>query len=376
MAAARAQEPFARDEYGFVSGFSARHLDLFSDERWTRQIEREGMLLFGVTKGPMFDFVSNALLFQNGQRHRDMRGPLVRTFAHKVIADLRPAIRARAEAMVTELTGAGEVDFVTSFAGPFPAGVIAAILGVPEEDAPLFTAHVYSAIRGLSQVSPEIRVESDADLAKLTDYVDGLLEDRRAGGIDDFMARYLIRVSDGPLDPVEIRTQMVTLVMAGADTTRGGLASTLSQLLQHRDQWDAVVADPERWLPATVSEGLRYDPVIGSLPRIVTEAREVDGVLFTPGTVVATSMLTVLRDPEVYADPDRFDITRTDHPRLHPVFGSGPHRCLGEALARIELEEGIGAFARLAPHVALAGPPLRMRGYGAVRQISDLRVTM
>jgi hypothetical protein len=376
MAAARAQGPFAKDEFGIVSAFSARHLNLFSDERWTRQIEREGMLLSGVTQGPMFDFISNSLLFQNGQRHRDMRGPLVRTFAHKVIAGMRPAIRARAEAMVKALVGQGEVDFVAGFAGPFPAGVIAAILGVPEEDAPRFTAHVYSAIRGLSLVSPDIRAESDADLTHLTDYVEGLLDARRDRGPRDFMADYLDRMAEGPLDAVEIRTQMVTLVMAGADTTRGGLASTLSQLLQNPDQWALVTDYPDKWLPGAVAEGLRYDPVIGSLPRIVTDPREVDGVLFPAGAVVATSMLTALRDPEVYSDPDRFDITRSDHPRLHPVFGSGPHRCLGEALARIELEEGIGAMARHAPHVAPTGPPLRMRGYGAVRQISDLRVTM
>ena len=86
-------------------------------------------------------------------------------------------------------------------------------------------------------------------------------------------------------------------------------------------------------------------------------------------------MLTSLRDPQVYADPDRFDVFRSDHPRLHPVFGSGPHRCLGEILARIELEEALKALARQLPHLAMDGPPPVMRGYGAVRSISDLFVS-
>lgn len=92
------------------------------------------------------------------------------------------------------------------------------------------------------------------------------------------------------------------------------------------------------------------------------------------GTLVAGSMLTALRDPAVYADPDRFDITRQDHPRLHPVFGGGPHRCLGEALARIELEEALGALARILPDLELDGPPARLRGYGAVRDLTSMRV--
>ncbi|MEO1732647.1 MAG: cytochrome P450 [Pseudomonadota bacterium] len=376
MMAAWNQGPFAKDKFGIVTAFSAAHMTELADERFTRQIETEGLRMSGVTSGPMYDFISNALLFQNGQRHRDMRGPLVRTFAHKVIADLRPHVRARAETMVRSLVGGGRTDFVNEFAGPLPAQVIAAVLGVPEEDAPRFTKHVYSAIRGLSLVSPEVREESDADLYLLTKYVAGLLADRDASPLDDFLTDYLAKVPGGNMDEVEIRTQIVALVLAGSDTTRGGLTATLSYLLQHRDQWELLVSDPDTWVPSAVNEGLRYDPVIGSLPRIVTEPHELGGVLFPEGALVASSMLTALRDPAVYDAPNRFDITRTDHPRLHPIFGSGPHRCLGEALARIELEEGLRAWATVAPHTVLDGAPIKMRGYGAVRQITPLAINL
>jgi cytochrome P450 len=169
---------------------------------------------------------------------------------------------------------------------------------------------------------------------------------------------------------------MIGLVVAGSDTTRGALTATLSQLLQHPDQWNMLVNDPEKWAPAAVSEGLRFDPVIGSLARITTEPREIEGVLFPKGSFVAVSMLTALRDPAIYGDPNRFDITRGDHPRLHPVFGGGPHRCLGEALARIELGETIKVLARLAPRMVLDGPPAKLRGYGAVRTLGPMQVRM
>ncbi len=374
MQAAWRQGPLARDKFGIVSGFSMAQMEAFNDDRWTRQVELEAMWAAGVTSGPMFDFVRDMVLFANGQTHRNRRGPLVRTFAHKVIAELRPGIAERAERMIAPLRGTGAVDFVAEIAGSMPARVIAAIIGAPEKDTDLFARHVYSAIRGLSICSEEIRAESDADMAALDRYVAGLIADRRAAPQEDFLTAYLDRVAGGPLDENEVRAQMVGLVVAGSDTTRGALTATVSQLLLHPDQWAMLVSDPDRWAPAAVAEGLRFDPVIGSLARISTEPREVEGYLLPKGTFVAASMLTALRDPAIYADPNRFDITRSDHPRLHPVFGGGPHRCLGEALARIELEEALKALARLAPDLSLDGPPVRLRGYGAVRTLGPMQV--
>ncbi len=374
MQAARARGPLAMDRYGFVTAFSQAHMELFNDDRWTRQIELEGMRAAGVSSGPMFDFVQNALLFANGQTHRNRRAPLVRTFAHKVIAELRPEVAARAEAMIAPLRGAGSVDFVQAIAGPLPAQVIAAIVGAPEEDTAMFAAHVYSAVRGLSIVGPEERAASDTDMRHLDRYVAGLIADRRTAPKEDFLTDYLRRTQDGPLSETEVRAQMIGVVLAGSDTTRGALTATVSHLLQHPEQWRMLVEAPQTWAAAAASEGLRFDPVIGSLARITTEPREIEGVMIPQGTLVAGSMLTALRDPAVYADPDRFDITRQDHPRLHPVFGGGPHRCLGEALARIELEEALGALARILPDLELDGPPARLRGYGAVRDLTSMRV--
>lgn len=376
MQAAWDQGPLARDKIGIVSGFSMAQMLLFNDDRWTRQIELEALWAAGVTDGPMFEFISNMVLFSNGQTHRNRRGPLVRTFAHKVIAELRPEIAARAGALIAPLRGTGSVDFAGQIAGPLPAQVIAAIVGAPEEDTAQFANHVYSAIRGLSICSEEVRVESDADMQHLDSYMAALIADRRQAPQLDFLTDYLARVKGGPLDENEVRAQMIGLVVAGSDTTRGALTATVSQLLQHPEQWAMLIADPDKWAPAAVSEGLRFDPVIGSLARISTETREVDGILLPKGTFVAASMLTALRDPDVYSDPNRFDITRTDHPRLHPIFGGGPHRCLGEALARIELEESLKALARLVPDMALDGLPVKLRGYGAVRLLGAMDVLM
>lgn len=376
MARARANGPLAKDKLGIVSAFALSDMLDFNDDRWTRQLELESMFASGVSDGPMFDFVRNVLLFANGETHKKRRTPLTRTFAHPVVAALRPEIRQRAEQLIAPLIGLGEVEFVQAIASPLPARIIASIIGAPEDDAETFGAHVYSAIRGLSVCSDEVRADSDRDMAAVTDYVGRLLAERQESPQDDFMTSYLQKVADGPLDDTEIRAQIVGLVLAGSDTTRGALTSTMSRLMQNPEQWALLVNDPDTYVSGAVSEGLRYDPVIGSLARITTEPRVVHGFKLPAASFVAASMLTALRDPAVYADPDRFDITRDDHPRWHPVFGGGPHRCLGEALARIELEEALRALAKLAPHMTLAGPPTRMRGYGAVRTITPMRVLM
>ncbi len=374
MAKSRGVGPLVKDRLGIVSAFSLADMLEFNDDRWTRQIELEGMFASGVSGGPMFDFVSNVLLFANGAIHTNRRTPLTRTFAHPVVAALRPEIRRRADALIKPLVGTGQIEFVDAIASPLPAKIIASIVGAPEDDAERFGAYVYSAIRGLSLVSEQVRAESDRDMAALTDYVGGLLEDRRQTPQEDFMTSYLEKVADGPLDDTEIRAQMVGLVLAGSDTTRGALTATVSQLMQHPDQWALLVSDPDTHAPGAVSEGLRFDPVIGSLARITT--RDVHGYRLPASTFVSGSMLTALRDPEVYANPDQFDITRQDHPRWHPVFGGGPHRCLGEALARIELEEALKALATHAPDMQLIGPPTRLRGYGAVRTLTPMTVSI
>jgi cytochrome P450 len=144
-------------------------------------------------------------------------------------------------------------------------------------------------------------------------------------------------------------------------------------LLQHREQWEAVCADPEL-VPAAVVEALRYEPPVGSTPRFTLEDIELEGCTIPAGRVLSLSTLSAMRDPALYADPDRFNIRRADHPSRHPVFGGGPHRCLGEILAKAELEEGLAALASVLPHVQLMGDPPTMTGHAGIRRISEMRL--
>ncbi|MGE0409667.1 MAG: cytochrome P450 [Amphiplicatus sp.] len=367
--------PVARTPLGPYIALRYRHAGLLTNPETTRQMELETLRLQGVKSGPLFELFANGMLFSNGAAHKRHRGPVVKTFAFKIMEAMRGEIAARAAGAVEARLGAGPIDFLNEIAGAIPADIIARILGVPAADTPQFARWVYSGIRGLAIHDPGKRAEIERDLQSLVDYVQGLIDARRRRPQDDFLTHYVGAADEaGEMTLAEIRTQIAGLILAGADTTRIAICSTLSQLLQHKEQWRALCHDPNGLKRRAAEEGLRYDPVVGAIPRVALVDLDFDGHVVPAGSIVALSLLSALRDPEVYADPDRFDIFRDDHPKWHLAFGAGAHRCLGEALARAELEETIAAIARLAPNTALVGPPPRLAGQHAVRAVDRMQV--
>ena len=203
--------------------------------------------------------------------------------------------------------------------------------------------------RGLGGFRDEDFPAIEAAAAQLMGYVEELLEARRQEPREDFLSSYLARVDeDGALSPIETLMQIVSVIIGGSDTTRFGLTSTVSQLLQRRPQWEALGSDPAL-VPGAVLEGLRFEPPVGAIGRVVTAPVEIDGVALKPGTVVNLSILSGQRDETVFAEPDVFDIERRDHPRWSLSFGHGAHRCVGEALARAEMEEALIALSQRLP---------------------------
>lgn len=376
--AARPQGPLIVFRTGGLLAIRAADVvPLLTDPR-VRQVGTEGLALAGITAGPFHRFASHTMLLSHGAAHARRRRPAARAFHFSLMEKLRPAIRAAADELLEEIRAGlpadGTFDLRDRFASILPARIIARILGLAEAEIPDFTRLVYAMSPGLSfGLKPEEWPAVDAASAGLFAYCERLLAERRVAPRDDFLTDYLRLVDDsGDLDADETLMQVVSLVLAGADTTRGALTILASLLLATGD-WAAVAADPAL-APGAVAESLRFEPSVGSVAVVPLEPVAVGGITVPPGLPVGLSTLSAMRDPDLYADPDRFDIRRTDHPRLHLVFGGGPHRCLGEALARAEMEEGLRALAAAMPGLRLAGRPARMTGVGGIRQVSALPV--
>ncbi|HYD86368.1 MAG TPA: cytochrome P450 [Vitreimonas sp.] len=374
LKAMREQAPIARTPMGIVLALRHRHLELVTSDA-TRQLETETKVMQGITSGPIWEMTRTGMLFANGETHARRRAPVAKTFAFKLMDAMRPAAAALAAELIEPRIGAGPIDFVNEIAAQIPARIIADILGIPRSDLPVFMGWIADTAESLGFIDLKRREQIEKSLVEFNDYVEKLLNDRRAAPREDFLSEYVrATASEDALSEAEVRTQILGLILAGSDTTRGSLCLILAHLLRHPQQWRAFCADPQGLKKAVVAEGLRYDPIVSGVPpRVALRDIELDGYLIPAGTPIAVSLISALRDPEVYADPDRFDIARTDHPRWHPIFGGGAHRCLGEALAKAEMEETLAVIARLAPNTQLIGDVPKCSA-GPIRQVGEMRV--
>lgn len=369
----REKAPIARTDVGVTLALRNRHFELVTSDA-TRQIETETKLMQGITDGPIYDFTRLAMLFANGETHIRRRLPVARTFAFKLMQAMRPRIRDIAEDLIGSKIGVGPVDFVSDIASQFPARIIAEILGIPDSDVPTFLNWIQDTASALGMIDPAQRDQIEASLNAFYDYVADLLDQRRKNPQEDFVTEYVRKTAEaGNLGEDEIRTQLLGLILAGSDTTRGSICMILSELLQHPQQWTDLTADPDGLKRAAVEEGMRYQPIVSGIPRIAMRDIEIDGYLVPKGAVIAISIISALRDPEIFSEPDRFNIHRADQQRWHFGFGAGAHRCVGEALARAEMEEMLATIARMAPNTKLIGdPPILMPA--AIRQVGPMTV--
>jgi cytochrome P450 len=371
----RAVYPFVRHETGAY--IVLRHADVERLGRDPRAAASETALpeMRGITDGALFEFFQQGMLTANGAVHRRRRSPFSRSFAARTIADLRPHIRRAAEELINDWYAGGQVEFVGQFASPLPARVIGDLLGLPRADIPAFTVLVYDLTRFLGySATPDQIPKSEAAARQLCEYVEKAINDRRRVPRDDFLSKFLEKTeAAGELSPLEIVIQIVQLIAGGSDTTRVAIVMQLALLLQRREQWDAVCRNPAL-IPGAVAEALRFEPGGASFARVTTEDIELGGAVLPARQLVICSTMSAARDEEAYERPDVFDIRRTDQRRLHPAFGVGAHRCLGEALARAELEESLTALAARIPQLQLVQAPT-IQGHTSVRRVDAMRIS-
>jgi cytochrome P450 family 103 len=368
----RETSPLAIGPNNMIFAMRYRHFDLITSAK-TRQWENEALVGQGITSGPIYQANSDGVLFSNGDVHQRRRAPMARTFAFKLMDGMRPHITELVSEIVNDNLGKGHVDFLNLVAAQLPARIIAEILGVPREELPKFLSFIPLAAEGLGPLHPGRREAIEQNQIAFDAYIDGLIASRRNAPRKDFLTELIAESGTGGLSEGELRMQIMALILAGSDTTRGTLCMTLSTLLQHPDQWRDFCANPDGLKKNVVQEGLRFEPVVEGIPRIALEPIDIDGHIVPEGGMLLFCVVSALRDPEVYKNPDSFDIHRTDHPKWHPIFGAGAHRCLGEALARAELEEALAAIAKLAPNTKLVGAAPKLSHLG-LRQVDQMQV--
>jgi cytochrome P450 len=309
----------------------------------------------GVTSGELWDISLKGLLSLDGADHHRQRRLVSKAFTPKAADRLRTTCADVIADLVDHHASAGRCDVVADIARQYPIPIICAMLGTPPEDWHLFSDWADDVFKLFDWNV----VNDEPDILRawraLEDYLDDMVTCRRNALTDDLLSDMIRAEVDGDrLTHDELLMLSATLLMAGTDTTRNQLAAAVQVFCDHPDQW-ALLAEHPELAPKAVEEAMRYSPVIFTTMRVTQQDVELAGVNIPAGTLVIANTAAANRDPVVYPDPDRFDITRGNAPAML-TFGGGIHYCLGAHLARIELAEALSTMARRMPNIRVAGP--------------------
>ena len=310
--------------------------------------------------------------------HTRVRRHAVRTFTHRRVQRLRPRVREVVAGLLDAMEAAGPpADLVQALSLPLPIRIIGELLGVPEQDRDRFQGWS-DAFLSVSAHTPEQVREAHAALDA---YLTELIARRRAEPSGDLLSALVHARDDlgpdaGGLSEDELVALGVGLLVAGYETTAGQITNLTFTLLTRRGLWERLAALPEL-PPAAVEELLRYVPLGADtgMPRVATADVELGGVTVRAGETVLVARPAANRDPSAFPDPEDLVLDREDNPHL--AFGHGIHHCLGAHLARLELNEALGALLRRFPSLRVAVPEdeLRWKTGLSVRGLHDLPVT-
>jgi P450-derived glycosyltransferase activator len=304
------------------------------------------------------DGLDVSFLEMNPPDHTRLRRLVQPAFSPKGIAAYRPRIERKVAQLLDDAPTAGAFDLVPALTNPLPIAVIIDLLGIPDADAENFARHgtvIGGALDGIRSLSHAARMRAAG--AELMTVFGRLFVLRRKEPADDLVST-LVAAKRDRIRPGELYPLCVLLLVSGFETTVNLIGNTVNALLDHPAQWAAVCADPATMAGKAVEETLRFDPPIQRTRRFALEPVELAGQLIDKDQLVLPLIGAANRDPEVYPDPDRFDIHR-ESTADHLAFGSGIHYCIGQPLALLEATVAVRVLAERLPQLRRAGPTRR-----------------
>ncbi|WP_184782217.1 cytochrome P450 [Nocardia transvalensis] len=287
--------------------------------------------------------------------HSRMRKPVASAFTPRAIARLRERVESVTAELLAALPSGGSADLVAAYASQVPIAIISEMLGFPDADRDRFLAWG-DAASPLLDIGTSWRTTRAASAAiiEMDPYLDEHIARLRREPGDDILSGL---VTAGDLDNRELKASATLLMGAGFETTVNLIGNGIVQLLRHPDQLARLREEPELW-PNAVEEILRFDAPVQNTARIAGRDVELAGAPVRDGNTVVLLLAGANRDPAVFENPDRFDITRPNA-KEHLTFSSGIHVCLGASLARMEGAYALRALFERFPDLQLSGEPRR-----------------
>jgi pimeloyl-[acyl-carrier protein] synthase len=301
-------------------------------------------------------------------RHRAVRAHFSGLFTPRRTERYRTRITERTTALIDQMAGHGSAELVADFARPLPFSVIAEVLGVPAERHAWLSDAIGVLGRGFAGQRDHTLVEpANAAVADMLAYFCDVMRERAQRPEQDLLSLLAAGHPTGQ-DRDDLLANCIHFVLAGHATTTTLLSAGVMLLAEHRDQLEFLLADGDGW-PGAIEEILRYlSPITLTGTKAQTDT-QINGHQVPAGQHRTLVYAAANRDPQIFAEPDRFDTTRSPNPHL--AFSAGAHFCLGAPLARLHAQIALPALFTRLPGLRLAGPP-RWRGSAPVRQIEAM----
>lgn len=306
----------------------------------------------------MFEAINQHMLNQDPPDHTRLRSLVHKAFTPARVRDLQPRIEQIADDLLDAMQAKTEGNLIEDYALPLPITVISEMLGVPVADRDKFRHWTQAILSG--------SMESMTSIMEFVQYMNEMIEMRREKGTDDILSALVYAEDSGDkLDHMELLSTIFLLLVAGHETTVNLITNSALTLLEHPEQLQKLRENPDL-IGSTIEEVLRFQgPVDATLNRWAAEAIELDdGRVIEAGDVIIPLLLGANRDPDIFENPDSFDISRDPNPHL--AFGHGIHFCLGAPLARMEGVIGVSKLLERFPKLALNVEPNQLQWGGTL----------
>jgi cytochrome P450 len=304
----------------------------------------------GSGTGPFYRLMRNAMLFLEKPAHDRVRKLVYKTFTPRAIASTRELTERVAHELIDRVVAAKAMDFVRDFAYPIPIVVITRLFGLPDDAQPNIEEWAWDFARAGDPMTAtaEIAERGDRAAEAFIAFFDDALRRRRAHPGDDLLSTLVCAEDAGEvLSHDEAIATCVLLLQAGHETTADLLGNAMIALLRHPDELRRLRDDPDL-LPRAVEELLRFDTTVQMSMRFLREPVEVDGATLPAGSMAALVYGAANRDPAAFDDPDAL---RLDRAPLHLAFSAGAYYCVGNALARLEIQTALRVLLERLPTI-------------------------
>ena len=319
--------------------------------------------------------VLGMMLVKDDPDHARLRGLVNKAFTPRVVSELRPRVQTIADELLDAAALRGDLDAIADLGMPLPIIVIAELLGVPLEDR----AHLKRwSDKLVTFLDGTIREKGLADAAtacvEMRAYMDQVFESRRSAPRDDLISRLIAaREVEDRLSDDELFGTVVLILAAGHETTTNLIGNGLYTLLRHPVELARLRARPELIGPA-VEELLRFEGPVALTSRNPKRDYELDGRRISKDDEISLVLAAANRDPGVFAEPDRLDLSRGEN--RHLSFGFGAHFCLGASLARLEGQIALGSIVARFPGMKLSSDSVVWKPGIVLRGLASLPIRL